>query len=63
MHDPALLLDFFFPPWSSLVPTATMNPAWVVELFQWDKWLSMIAVILATFWFAKDAKERVQLLL
>jgi hypothetical protein len=63
MHDLALLRDFFFPPWSSLVPTASMNPMWVVELFQWDKWLSMLAVVLATFWFAKDATECFQLLL
>ena len=62
IHDAQLLKDFFLPPLSSLEPSTTLSPTWVLDLLQWDKALAMIAAMVATLWFAKDGKQRSLLL-
>ncbi|KAF8507662.1 hypothetical protein JB92DRAFT_2958609 [Gautieria morchelliformis] len=62
-HDLEVLRSFFLPPLSNLQPKATVSPTWVMELFQWDALLSIVAVMMATLWFAKDAKELSRLLI
>jgi len=63
IHDLRVLGSFFLPPMSALEPTPTLSPTWDLDLFQWDAVLSLAAVMIATMWFAKDAKERSRLLM
>ena len=63
IHDLQELSTFILPPMSSLEPSTTLSPTWHMDLTQWDIWLSQIAVMAASFWFAKDGKERFRLLM
>ena len=58
MHDLKVLKDFFVPPTSALEPNLTQSPTWDLDLFRWDLVLTLLAMMVATLWFAKDAKER-----
>ncbi|KAF8459778.1 hypothetical protein JB92DRAFT_3103276 [Gautieria morchelliformis] len=63
IHDLQVLKSFLFPPLSNFAPKATVSPTWVMEVFQWDGLLSVVAVMMVTLWFAKDAKELSRLLI
>jgi len=63
IHDIQLLKGFFLPPLSALEPSPTLSPTWDLDLFQWDVVLSLLAVMVATLWFAKDGKQRSMLLI
>jgi len=61
--DVQAALDFLLVPLSGLEPVQGVSPVWVLNLFQWDAWLSMTAMMIASLWSGKDAKERYRLVM